>query len=62
MIEKQKNIKVNLMSQQDDIQKLQDEVSKLDRAIFADIKLIKEGCKEANERESNQRYNHIKVC
>lgn len=50
------------MSQQDDIQKLQDEVSKLDRAILADIKRIEEGCKEANERESNQRNNYIKVC
>ena len=49
------------MSQQDEIQKLQDKVSKLDLAILADIKLIQKGCKEANERESNKRYNYIKV-
>ena len=50
------------MSQDIEIQKLQDEVSRIDLIILADIKHIEEGCKEADERESNKRYNYIKVC
>ncbi len=49
------------MSEQIEIQKLQDEVSRLDIAIIADIKQIEEGCKEANERESNKRNYYIKI-
>ena len=35
---------------------------KVSGGILADIKHIEKGCKEANERESNKRYNYIKVC
>ena len=49
------------MLKQIEIQMMQDRVTKIDHIILADIKRIKEGCKEANERESNKRYNYIEV-
>ncbi len=50
------------MSEEAEIQKVQNKVSRLNITIITDLKRIEEGCKEANERKSNKRYNYIKIC